>query len=60
MHIPDNGGKMTKSQAFERIRQYLKSHFIYLETDFYNGTPRITMMFKNCDNCPDKFRSKCS
>lgn len=50
---------MTKYQVFERIRQYLKSHFINFETDFYDGTTRITMMFKNCDNCPDKTLESC-
>lgn len=59
MHIQDNRGKMTKFKAFKRIRQYLKSHFIYFETDFYNSTPRITMLFKNCDNCPDKILESC-
>ncbi|MCI8939127.1 MAG: hypothetical protein HFH11_03120 [Dorea sp.] len=50
---------MTKLQAFKRIRHYLKSHFIYFETDFYDGTPRFTMIFKNCDNCPDKILESC-
>ena len=40
---------MSKRQASERLRQYLKSHFIYFEMDFCNGTPRFTMIFKNCD-----------
>lgn len=50
---------MTKSEAQFRLSAYLKAHFFYFETDFYNGTPRYTMIFKNCDNSPDKTLESC-
>lgn len=50
---------MSKQQASERLRQYLKSHFICFETDFCDSIPRLTMIFKNCNNCPDKILESC-
>lgn len=50
---------MTRVDALIRLSAYLKSHFIYFEMDFCNGTPRLTMIFKNCDNCPDKILESC-
>lgn len=50
---------MSKVDAQIRLSTYLKSHFIYYGTDFYNGTLRFTMIFKNCDNCPDKILESC-
>lgn len=50
---------MLRMDAQIRLSTYLKSHFIYFETDFNNDTPRFTMMFKNCNNCPDKILESC-
>ena len=50
---------MLRTDAQIRLSTYLKSHFIYFETDFDNGTPRFTMIFKNCNNCPDKILESC-
>ena len=33
------------------IIEYLKSHEIYWEMDHMEGIPRITMVFKTCENC---------
>ena len=50
---------MNRIKVKARLRQYLKSHFIYFETDFCNNTHRFTMIFKNCNNCPDKILESC-
>ena len=50
---------MTKQKAIKRLKEYLNAHFIHLETDFDNGTPRFTMIFKNCNNCHDKILESC-
>lgn len=50
---------MTRTKAQIRLSTYLKSHFIYFETDICEGTPRTTMVFKNCDNCPSKVLEAC-
>lgn len=50
---------MLRTDAQIRLSTYLKSHFIYFETDFCAGTPRFTLMFKNCNNCPDKILESC-
>lgn len=41
------------------IIEYLKSHEIYWEMDHMEGIPRITMVFKNCDNCPNFITEGC-
>lgn len=50
---------MLRITAQIKLSTYLKSNFIYFDTDFSNGTPRFTMMFKNCNNCPDKILESC-
>lgn len=50
---------MLRIKAQIKLSTYLKSNFIYFDTDFSNGTPRFTMMFKNCNNCPDKILESC-
>lgn len=50
---------MTRTGAQIRLSTYLKSHFIRFETDFCDNIPRFTMIFKNCDNCPDRILESC-
>lgn len=47
------------SKVMADISIYLKSHNIYFETDRSEGTPRITMVFKNCDRCPGNITEGC-
>ena len=46
-------------KAESEISAYLKSHNIYFETDLSEGTPQITMVFKNCDRCPGYITEGC-
>ena len=50
---------MTRTDAQIRLYTYLKPHFIRFETDFFDSIPRCTMIFKNCDNCPDRILECC-
>lgn len=50
---------MTRLEAQLRLSIYLHTHFIYFKTDFYERTPRYTMIFKNCENSPDKMLESC-
>ena len=50
---------MNKQIALEKIRQYLKSHFITFQTDIKDGVPRYTMIFENCENSPNKAIESC-
>lgn len=50
---------MTKENAQIRLYTYLKSHFINFEADICDGIQRFTMVFKNCENCPDKILESC-
>ena len=42
-----------------KIISYLKQHNLYFKTDLMEGIPRITMVFKNCDRCPDYITEGC-
>lgn len=42
-----------------KIISYLKQHNLYFEADLMEGIPRITMVFKNCDRCPDYITEGC-
>lgn len=35
---------MTRTEAQIKLSTYLKSHFIYFGTDFYDGTPRFIVV----------------
>lgn len=45
--------KRTNIRMMSEITLYLKQHHLYFKTDQLEGTPRITMVFQNCDRCPD-------
>ena len=50
---------MTKLKAQMRLSRYLKRHFIYFETDFYEDVLRYTMLLENCHNAPDNSLEAC-
>jgi len=50
---------MFKQQAFERLRQYLKSHFINFQVGIDNGDPRYTMVFQGYDSAPNEAIESC-
>ncbi len=41
------------------IMTYLKRHFLEFHEDAYEDTDRITMVFRNCEQCPDKVAEGC-
>ena len=51
--------KRTSIWMRSKITSYLKQHNLYFETDLMEGIPRITMVFKNCDRCPDYITEGC-
>lgn len=51
--------KRTSIWMRSRITSYLKQHNLYFEADLMEGIPRITMVFKNCDRCPDYITEGC-
>ncbi|MDD3023793.1 MAG: hypothetical protein PHE26_07845 [Syntrophomonadaceae bacterium] len=47
-------------KAMSDFSTYLKTHNIRFETDLAEGcTPRITMVFNNCEMCPGKITEGC-
>lgn len=58
--LAGRGGYSLKAkEAMSNFTAYLKSHNIYFETDSTEGTPRITMLFKNCEMCPSEICEGC-
>ncbi len=51
--------KRTNIRMMSEITLYLKQHHLYFKTDQLEGTPRITMVFQNCDRCPDNITEGC-
>ena len=51
--------KKTSIRMMSEITSYLKQHHLYFKTDQVDGTPRITMVFQNCDRCPDNITEGC-
>lgn len=51
--------KRTSIWMRSKITSYLKQHNLYFEADLMEGIPRITMVFKNCDRCPDYITEGC-
>lgn len=43
----------------EKMKKYLKQHFIEFYEDVCEGTDRYTMIYKGYDNCPDKILESC-
>lgn len=42
-----------------KIISYLNLHNLYFKAGHSEGIPRITMVFKNCDRCPDYITEGC-
>lgn len=51
--------KRTSILMMSKITSYLKQHNLYFKTDLMEGILRITMVFKNCDRCPDYITEGC-
>ena len=49
--------KCTKYMS--EIISYLNQHNLYFKANHSEGIPRITMVFKNCDRCPDYITEGC-
>ena len=45
---------MNQSEAKRRIVRYLKEHNIPYMEGLCGDAPQITMLYKGCENCPDK------
>ena len=53
------GYSLEAEEAMSDFAAYLQSYNISFETDYFEGTPRITMLFKNCEMCPGKISEGC-
>lgn len=51
--------KRNSIKIMSEIIEYLKTHNIYWEMEQLEEIPRITMVFKNCDNCPNFITEGC-
>lgn len=51
--------KRKSIKIMSEVTSYLKLHNLCFETDQIEGIPRITMVFKNCDRCPDYITEGC-
>ena len=51
--------KRKRIKIMLEVISYLKLHNLYFETDRMEGIPRITMVFKNCDRCPNYTTEGC-
>ena len=45
---------LNQSEAKRRIVRYLKEHNIPYMEGLCGDAPQITMLYKGCENCPDK------
>lgn len=50
---------MTNLQAKEKMKEYLKAHFIKYYEDIEDGVSRYTILFEGYDSCPDKVLEAC-
>lgn len=50
---------MNKFDAKNHLCSYLNMNNISFIEDFDNGVTRITMLYKGCNNCPDKVLESC-
>lgn len=50
---------MDQAKAKEKVAEYLKQHFIEYKEDTYYKTKRYTMVFRNCEHCPNKILEAC-
>ena len=57
MITPNITLKAIKEQ--DMVREYLRSHFIPFTEDQEDGTPRITMLYKGYDTCPNGILESC-
>ena len=44
---------MKQSEAQRHMKRYLKTHNLRHVMDFDNGAPRISILYTNCELCPD-------
>lgn len=51
--------KRKSIKIMSEVTSYLKLHNLCFETDQIEGILRITMVFKNCDRCPDYITEGC-
>lgn len=51
--------KRKSIKNMSEIISYLKLHNLYFKTDQADGIPRITMVFKNCNRCPNYITEGC-
>lgn len=51
--------KRKSIKIMSEVTSYLKLHNLCFETEQIEGIPRITMVFKNCDRCPDYITEGC-
>lgn len=47
------------AKAKAKVTEYLKQHFIEYKEDTYYETKRYTMVFRNCEHCPNKILEGC-
>lgn len=50
---------MQKRKVLNHMINYLRSHNIPFQQDFDNGCVRISMLYKDCENCPDRVLESC-
>lgn len=50
---------MNRFEAKNKLCAYLKRNNISFSNDLDNGTARITMLYNDCNNCPDKVLESC-
>lgn len=50
---------MTKSDAMQKLKIYLKSHNIFYTKDIDNNSDRFTMCYKNFEHAPNKTIESC-
>lgn len=50
---------MAHAKAKAKIKEYLKQYFIEYKENNYNGTERIIMVFRDCNNCPNQILEGC-
>ena len=58
-NIIEQHKKRKSIKIMSEVVSYLKLHNLYFETDQMEGIPRITMVFKNCDRCPNYITEGC-
>ena len=51
--------KRKSIKIMSEVSTYLKLHNLYFEMDQMEGIPIITMVFKNCDRCPNYITEGC-